>query len=153
MGNTCTRLIVRRYVAADLASICAISEQAPQAAQWSPAGYEEAVRAGQLVLVAEVDEAVSGFAVCRFVASEGEILNVAVVPELRRKDIGNKLLAAIMQEARAKSVERMFLEVRESNSAAIAFYKTHGFATSGRRTKYYDGPTENAVMMEKKLTG
>jgi ribosomal-protein-alanine N-acetyltransferase len=47
----------------------------------------------------------------------------------------------------------VFLEVRESNRAAIAFYDKHGFAKTGRRVRYYQDPVEAAILMEKKLTG
>jgi ribosomal-protein-alanine N-acetyltransferase len=46
----------------------------------------------------------------------------------------------------------VFLEVRESNQAAIAFYSKHGFAKMGRRPSYYRVPDEAAIVMEKKLT-
>jgi ribosomal-protein-alanine N-acetyltransferase len=146
-------VIVRKYVPADAEGISAISQQAPEAAQWSPGGYEGAVRAGQLVLVAESKRTVSGFMVCRFAAGEGEILNLAVTPAERRKGVGSRMLAVAVDEAGANRVERMYLEVRESNRVAIAFYENHGFAKSGVRRNYYQSPTENALVMEKKLTG
>jgi ribosomal-protein-alanine N-acetyltransferase len=146
-------VIFRKYAPADAECISAISRQAPEAAQWSPAGYEEAVRAGQLVLVAETAGAVSGFVVCRFASGEGEILNLAVAPSERRKGVGSRMLAEAAAEAKAKRVERLYLEVRESNGAAISFYRKHGFTKSGLRAHYYRNPTENAVVMTKKLTG
>ena len=146
-------MIVRKHLPADAEGIRAISGKSPEAGQWSPASYEEAVRAGQLVLVAELGGSLSGFVVCRFVVGEGEILNVAVAPSHRRKGVGSKLLAEVMEEAKANRVQRVYLEVRESNGGAITFYEKHGFAKSGRRTSYYHNPTDNAVVMEKKLTG
>jgi ribosomal protein S18 acetylase RimI-like enzyme len=47
----------------------------------------------------------------------------------------------------------VFLEVRESNAPAIAFYLKYGLAKSGRRPGYYRDPAEAAIVMEKKLTG
>jgi ribosomal-protein-alanine N-acetyltransferase len=146
-------VIVRKYLPAHAEGISAISGKSPEAGQWSPASYQEAVRAAQLVLVAEIGGSVSGFVVCRFVAGEGEILNVAVAPSHRREGVGSRLLAEVMEEAKAKRVQRVYLEVRESNGTAITFYEKHGFAKSGCRKNYYRYPTENAVFMEKKLTG
>jgi ribosomal-protein-alanine N-acetyltransferase len=146
-------VIVRKYLPADSEGISTISQQAPEAAQWSPSSYEEAARAGQVVLVGEVGGAVLAFVVCRFVAGEGEILNLAVAPSQRRKAVGSRMLAEAVDEAKANRVERLYLEVRESNRVAIAFYGKHGFAKSGQRARYYQNPTENAVVMEKKLIG
>lgn len=148
-----TRALIRQYVPDDAPVISALGKLAVEAAQWSAASYEQAAESGQTVLIAEEGLQICGFLVSRLVGSEGEILNMAIAPGQRRKGIGSKLLAAVEEEAKAKSAERMYLEVRESNSAAIAFYEKHGFAKSGRRTNYYRNPTENAVVLEKKLTG
>jgi ribosomal-protein-alanine N-acetyltransferase len=148
-----TRALIRQYVPDDAPVISALGKLAVEAAQWSAASYEQAAESGQTVLIAEEGRQICGFLVSRLVGSEGEILNMAIAPGQRRKGIGSKLLAAVEEEAKAKNAERMYLEVRESNSAAIAFYEKHGFAKSGRRTNYYLNPTENAVVLEKKLTG
>jgi len=66
---------------------------------------------------------------------------------------GGALLKAALEEFRARRTSRVFLEVRESNEAAIAFYGKHGFAETGRRAGYYQDPAEAAVLMEKKLGG
>jgi ribosomal-protein-alanine acetyltransferase len=100
-----------------------------------------------------VEGRVCGFLVARVVAGEAELLNMAVDRKDRRKGLGSKLLAAAMREAAAQQATRMYLEVRESNRAAISFYLRHGFRNSGQREGYYQNPTENAVLMENKLTG
>jgi [ribosomal protein S18]-alanine N-acetyltransferase len=148
-----TRALIRQYTPDDAPAIFALGKLAPQAAQWSVASYEQAGECGQTVLIAEAGQEICGFMVSRLVGSQGEILNMAIAPAQQRKGIGSKLLVAAEEEAEAKSVERLYLEVRESNGAAIAFYGKHGFAKSGQRTNYYRNPTENAVVMEKKLTG
>jgi ribosomal-protein-alanine N-acetyltransferase len=57
-----------------------------------------------------------------------------------------------LEEFRRLRVERVFLEVRESNLAAVRFYETHGFARAGQRAGYYRDPDEVAVLMIRKLT-
>jgi ribosomal-protein-alanine N-acetyltransferase len=47
----------------------------------------------------------------------------------------------------------VYLEVRESNLGAIAFYERLGFSSNGRRNNYYRNPDEAAVCMKKILTG
>lgn len=146
------RAVIRKFAPADAPAVYAISKLAPEAAQWSPVSYAQAAQSGQAVLVAEGARQFWGFLVSRFVGTEGEILNIAVAPAYRRKGIGSMLLAAAMEEAKTESVERMYLEVRESNLVAISFYQTHSFAKCGQRIGYYSEPTENAILMERKLT-
>jgi [ribosomal protein S18]-alanine N-acetyltransferase len=128
-----------------------ITKRSPEAAQWDANAYANPAAVGQTVLVAEVDRQVCGFLVVRLIDAEAEILNLAVEPLEREKGIGSLLLAAIVEESQRRQVERIFLEVRESNHAAIAFYQAHGFWKTGERKKYYRNPPENAVLMEKSL--
>jgi ribosomal-protein-alanine N-acetyltransferase len=146
-------VLIRKYAPADAATISALSKLAPEAAQWPAESYEQAAGAGQTILVAHVGDEICGFLVSRSVGSEGEILNMAVAPASRRKGIASKLLGDALEEARKLNAERIYLEVRESNGAAISFYEKHGFEKSGRRASCYRNPTENAVLMEKKVTG
>ena len=94
-----------------------------------------------------------GFLVGRELGDEAEVLNLAVKPGERRRGAGRELLQAALEEFRARGVSRVFLEVRESNEAAIAFYAKQGFSRMGRRPAYYRDPDEAAVLMENKLTG
>jgi ribosomal-protein-alanine acetyltransferase len=150
---------IRKYASADLLAVLSVCRQSPEAAQWTNIGFEQAASSGQLILVAEgtadplAESGVCGFLVARVVAGEVELLNMAVDAEHRRKGLGSKLLAAAAQEAEARQASRIYLEVRESNQAGISFYERHGFRKSGQRTGYYQNPTENAVLMGKKLTG
>jgi ribosomal-protein-alanine acetyltransferase len=148
---------IRKYSSADLSAVLSVCRQSPEAAQWSENGFEQAASSGQVMLVGEVGEGagarVCGFLVARIIAGEAELLNMAVDAADRRKGLGSKLLAGAAKEAEAPQASRMYLEVRESNHAAISFYERHGFRKNGQRAGYYQNPTENAVLMEKKLTG
>jgi ribosomal-protein-alanine acetyltransferase len=150
----------RKYASGDLEAILSICRRSPETAQWSDSGFEQAYLSGQMILVAEVAAEipaevaarVCGFLVARVTAGEAELLNMAVGAADRRKGLGSKLLAAAAKEAEALQASRMYLEVRESNEAAISFYERHGFRKSGQRAGYYQNPAENAVLMEKRLT-
>ena len=50
-----------------------------------------------------------------------------------------------------EAIKNLFLEVRESNLGAIAFYERFGFSKIGRRKIYYRDPEEAAITMGKKL--
>lgn len=90
---------------------------------------------------------VGGF-LCRWlVADECHILNVAVHPELRRCGIAMALMAEAINEAKAKNIRLVTLEVRRSNVAARSLYRKLNFEERRLRTNYY-GPGEDAIVME-----
>jgi ribosomal-protein-alanine N-acetyltransferase len=94
--------------------------------------------------VAEQDGAVRGFLASRQTAAgEREILFIAVDPAFRRCGIAKRLLQNELNGRRGE----WFLEVRESNLAAIRLYLSLGFRTSGRRQDYYLDPPEPAIVM------
>ena len=145
-------LTIRRYRPGDGEAVFEICRQSPQAAQWSKETYDQAHSSGQIVLTAELNGQVCGFLVARIIGDEAEILNMAVDKLHRRNGIGSSLLTMAISAAQAQNAKNIYLEVRESNSTAICFYRQHGFEKASERRGYYSSPTENAVVM-KKLTG
>jgi ribosomal-protein-alanine acetyltransferase len=131
---------IRKATPGDLPAIAAIQSASPEASQWTPPSYLDhdcrvAVSHGRVV----------GFLVARATApDEREILNVAVDPASRHTGIGRILMEIVLAETRGTA---WFLEVRESNEAAINLYKTLGFSASGRRENYYHEHREAAIVM------
>ena len=78
---------------------------------------------------------------------EGEITNVAVAPEFRRRGIADALLTEIKREAAECGVTSLVLEVRVSNQNAICLYEKHGFVSCGVRKGFYEQPKEDAFLM------
>jgi [ribosomal protein S18]-alanine N-acetyltransferase len=115
------------------------------------ASDERAVR--RKGLVAELDGRVVGFLAGRGVAGESELENMAVAAEARRRGLGAELLKEFLRWCATTSSSSVHLEVRESNAAARALYEQHGFRQSGRRTGYYQNPSEDAVTMSLALPG
>jgi [ribosomal protein S18]-alanine N-acetyltransferase len=149
--NHDTPLKIRPYQPGDTQAIFEICRQSPQVAQWPKESYDQAHSSGQIILIAELNGQVSGFMVARITGDEAEILNLAVDPVHRREGIGTALLTAAISTAHAHNAKSIYLEVRESNSTAISFYRQYGFEKTAQRRQYYSSPTENAVVM-KKLT-
>ena len=81
------------------------------------------------------------------VLDEGQITNIATHPDHRRRGLAGQVLEALLTEARARGLAFVTLEVRESNAAAIALYEKYGFATVGRRPRFYTQPTEAALIL------
>ena len=96
--------------------------------------------------MAEEDGAVLGYAVLSAVLDEGNLDNIAVAPEYRRRGVADALLGALTGFGR-ECLALLTLEVRASNAPAIALYEKHGFAAVGRRKNYYSAPREDAVLM------
>ena len=95
---------------------------------------------------------VLGFVILRRTGDEGELLQIAVDSAVRSCGVGDILIAAALQFATEHALMSVFLEVRESNEAAIGLYKKHGFQPVRRRKDYYIEPVEDAVVMVKGST-
>jgi len=145
--------MIRRFVPKDAAPVLVLARSSPGAAQWSEQSYLNLDASGLLGWVADIQGTVVGFLVIRLITREAEILNLAVHIDHRRGGVGKRLMSTVMGNLRAAGVNHVFLEVRESNHSAIAFYEKCGFARSGRRPDYYRYPNEAAVLMDRILTG
>ncbi len=99
--------------------------------------------------------AVCGFAVLQTALDEATLLNIVVKPAAQGMGLGSKLLEALVQLASDGCVNRLLLEVRRSNSRAIALYRKYGFLDDGIRKHYYPTATgrEDALLMSLELTG
>lgn len=145
---------IRPFRSEDIEAVTQILQKSPGAAAWPQASHEKLLRqSGVFALVTEAGSAVTGYIVVRVVADEAEVLNLAVAPEWRRRGLGSALLLALIKELQSRQLASVFLEVRESNHAALDFYNNHGFLPTGRRTAYYRDPVEDAICMVKKVTG
>lgn len=119
---------------------------------WSREGLEDYLDApdGELIVCMEGTE-VLGFAVYHVSYEDAELYNIAVDPKARGMGAGRALLAEVLRRAAARGAERIFLEVRASNTAARALYASTGFTVYGVRRGYYQSPAEDAVLMDKFL--
>lgn len=143
---------VRPLLFGDIPRVVGLAATCPEAAQWTPSAYEihfEDIR-GWII---EERERLIGFLALRVIvaAHEAEILNIAVEARSRRKKLATALLGAAISYCVSRSVQAVFLEVRESNTPALSFYKNHGFSVSGRRPGYYRNPDEAAISMARSL--
>lgn len=147
-------VVVRDPHSEDFDAILTIAQDSPEASNWTRDSYEEFLRqTGTLALVWDDSGTTAGFLIGRVVADQAEILNLAVRKDRRRRGGATGLLASALQAFRECGAHWVYLEVRHSNAAAIAFYAKHGFEISGLRRAYYSVPLEDAVTMKKELTG
>lgn len=119
---------------------------------WTEAMLEEALFNPQAsFIVAEDGEGnILGYAGLHAVLDEGYIDNVAVAPDARRHGVASALLDVFCRFGEV-NLAFLTLEVRKSNTAAIALYGKHGFQQVGLRPGYYQHPREDAVIMTREF--
>ena len=94
---------------------------------------------------------IAGFCIMHMAGDQGELYQIAVHPDFRRRGIGELLLRRGVSWVEEKNGESAFLEVRAGNEPALRLYSRAGFERIGVRKKYYTGPVEDAVIMVRKV--
>ncbi len=127
-----------------------IARQTRTAAEWTETQYRAVFNSNSPRRLAwlVMDAKVVGFLVVRVLDREWEIENIAVSTKLQRGGYGRQLISEMIHTARTENAKLIFLEVRESNLKARAFYEKHGFRESGRRKGYYNDPVEEAILYQ-----
>lgn len=115
---------------------------------WTRRLFEETLRSPvSTSFIMKKGNGTVGYIILYAVADEAHILNVAVHPTYRRRGYGGALLDYAIRYFRERHVTEFFLEVRESNAAAIQLYHRHGFLKIGKRKNYYSETHEDALVM------
>ncbi len=139
---------IRPATPSDIPAILSIERTSDMAAHWGEAEYRNVFAAGavpRILLVVE-DPQLVGFIMVRTIGPEWEIENISVAADARRRGAGLALVEAVKTQAQHRRAEAVILEVRASNQAARALYRSAGFAEAGLRRDYYAHPTEDAVL-------
>ena len=122
---------------------------------WSVQGLGAEIENPQSIfLVAQTAQGLCGYGSLRLVMEEASINNIAVSKAFRRQGVGRSLLRALMEKAVQRGVTVFFLEVRASNTAAIALYEGEGFLRQGVRRSFYRDPIEDGFILSRScMTG
>lgn len=147
-----SKLKIRAFLPDDLSAVLKIQDACKGIASWRAIDYEHlAADPRGIFLVAELMEGnraeLPGFLASYRIDTEAELWNIAVAPENRRRGIGRALLQDACRMLSAAGARRLFLEVRESNLAALELYRFIGFTQLSRRRDYYQDPREDALIM------
>ncbi|MCH1925099.1 ribosomal protein S18-alanine N-acetyltransferase [Shewanella sp. C31] len=134
-------------------------EQAAHAYPWSEAVlascFGERYRVFGLFIEEEAGQSeLLGYAIYQFLFEEATLMNICINPSAQGRGLGNTLLSHSMQTlVDDAAIEVVFLEVRQSNQAAIALYQKLGFSIDGERKNYYETADgrETAVLMSKRF--
>lgn len=146
------KIEIRHYSPEMLRDVIAI-ERASFSCPWSLESFEQAgtMENSIFLTVCEGGMAV-GFGCILLAAEEGELVDIAVSPEYRKRGLGQMLMTALLEKAAERGTEVLYLEVRQSNTPARSLYEKNGFAAIGVRKKYYKNPVEDAVLMRCELS-
>ena len=142
---------VQPATADDIDEVLRVQEASPGAACWKRTQYEEFLQESRCIFLVAGAGSVAGFLAARMAADELEILNLAVEPQQRRRGIGARLLQEALAEGRTRGARSAWLEVRDSNQGARALYGRFGFRETYRRPRFYQDPTEDAVVCRRAL--
>jgi ribosomal-protein-alanine N-acetyltransferase len=124
-------------------------ELAVQAYPWTRGNFADALNNGYVCAVDDRGGEIRGYTVLMPVLDEAELLNIGVAAKHQRNGVGRTMLREMLDAAREMSMRRVFLEVRSANVAALALYRSAGFAPIGVRRGYYQNAngSEDAITM------
>jgi [ribosomal protein S18]-alanine N-acetyltransferase len=140
--------------AQDLDGLFRLAAGSPEAPHWTLRDYEQILRAQpplhRCALVAFFADELVGFVAASYLMQESaaEMESLVVAESYRRRGIGAALIEACKAWASAAGASVVRLEVRASNTAAIALYHRQGFSTAGVRNAYYSAPEEDALLLQ-----
>jgi ribosomal-protein-alanine N-acetyltransferase len=136
---------IRRLTYADLPQVVAIERRA-FTTPWSLAMFVlELSKPSGVCLAAVVETELAGYLVCSRYDTVWHVMNIAVDPDRRRRGIATALISALLE--RIGDDAQVTLEVRRSNTGALALYERFGFRSAGLRPRYYADNGEDAVIM------
>lgn len=144
--------VVREMRQGDLPRVASIEREAYEF-PWSFGIFRDCLLAGYPSVVTEYRGEVVAYAIMAVAAGEAHLLNLCVARACRRVGHARRLLDAVIERAIQAGAERMHLEVRPSNHAALALYATYGFERVGLRRHYYRASSgnEDAVLLARNL--
>lgn len=145
-------LSFRAMRSSDLATVIDVEVRA-YPFPWTETIFRDCIRAGYYCRVLEIQAQIEAYGIMSIGASEAHILNLCVRPESQGRGLARHMLAHLLDLARAKVARTAFLEVRLSNTRALALYRRAGFCEVGLRRGYYPDHwgREDALVMAKEL--
>lgn len=141
-------LVIRKMEAADIQGVMEVELSSFQSPWPEDIFYQEVVHNQHAhYFVMEVDKRIVGYAGLWIVIDDAQVTNIAVMPDFRGRNLGEKLFGFIAGQAVNLGVKRLSLEVRESNVVAQKMYRKFGLVPGGIRKSYYSDNQEDAIVM------
>lgn len=139
--------VVREMTMEDGAAVAELEHQTFSDA-WSEKSVLETLdQPNTICLIAEKAGRMAGYILVYTAADEAEIARIAVAEELKRQGVASSLMKELLLKCREQGIEKVLLDVRESNAAARALYGKTGFREDGIRQHFYEDPQEDGILM------
>lgn len=115
------------------------------AVPWSEKSFLEETKNSLATYYVAREDKIIGY--CGFwkVLDEGQVTNIAVLPEYRNRGVASALIEKMLEDC--SDMKQIILEVRQSNDAAIKLYEKYGFKKAGVRKNFYRSPQEDGIVM------
>ncbi len=141
----------RRLSIEDIQTVSRLEKETFGSEAWTEKDYLEILGLDYAYyLVASEGNEILGSCGLRNMCGDGEITNVMIAPEARRRGIGYEMLCELMKRTEEIGVRNFTLEVRSKNIPAITLYKKLGFTEEGKRPGFYRDPEDDAIIMWKR---
>ena len=142
----------RRMTLGDVERVMKVEHQVYEF-PWTEKIFSDCIRVGYYCWLALQRQNIVGHAVISVSAGESHMLNLSIAREYQRRGFGKQFIEFLIQQAQAKQVQTMLLEVRPSNTAAINCYNSAGFNEIGLRKDYYPAPEgrEDALLFARHI--
>ena len=140
----------RLLLESDIDSVLSIEQQNYQH-PWSEKIFRDCLNSNYQCYAILLYQKFSGYLVVSTVLDEAHLLNVSLLNEIHGQGLGKATLYWLFDELKKQKIEKLFLEVRPSNLAALSLYTKLGFETIGLRKDYYPNQQgrEDAIAMLK----
>lgn len=137
---------IRQMGRGDIPSVAALEAEVYDQ-PWSPRVFfdELAMDNREYIVLTNGDSGIVGYGGLLVIDHDAHITTLAVAPEARGRQLGKRLMVALVDQALDVGAKHLTLEVRLSNSSARGLYELFGFAPVGKRKNYYKD--EDALVM------
>ena len=145
-------ITIREMTLADVDRVCVLEEMA-FSMPWHKESFVEMIENKDALYLVADDEGAGVIGCCgvRSIVGEGDISNVVVHPDFRKKGIAYDMLTQLISRGEKDfGIKEFTLEVRLSNMGAIHLYEKLGFVSEGIRKNFYEEPVEDALIMWKR---
>lgn len=142
------KCFVRKIESFDLQSISGLDAICFPESYWKLSDFSSVFESGGFGFLIEDTGIVLGFVFAQTLDDQTEIFRLGVLSAFRHHGYAERLLSVLEQKT---SPHTLFLEVRASNGAAQSLYLKRGFTQIAERENYYSFPSENAIVLSKKI--
>ncbi|MGS2720499.1 ribosomal protein S18-alanine N-acetyltransferase [Paraglaciecola aestuariivivens] len=124
-------------VSAQYIEPCFTLHKQGQYSPWSQKVFEDCLKPPYFAYAMVLEQQVLGYYVAMQVLDEVTLMDIGVNKIYQNQGYGNALLAHLFEQCQVRNTQQLWLEVRESNKAAIHLYEKHNFILVEQRVGYY----------------